>query len=325
MCERLGEPPELFHVLFGLWTVHFLRDELPAAFELGQQMLHRAQTAHDPALLMFAHEALGDTSYQMGELLLAKEHLDLAISLYDRESHRPLALSFTGLDSEVQCLSYAAFVTWALGYPDQALEQGNAAIALARGMSQPYSLAFAEHFLGFVHQYRREAGAAQAHGEAVIALCADHGFTGQMAMTTMLLGQAMAEQGRNREGIARMEETLTAFRAIGLALARPTFLTRLAQAYVETGRGVEAERALAEALAAGEENEDHQDEPERHRVKGELLLRQNDSRVAEAQSCFERAIEIADKQSAKSWELRATMSLARLLAIRTAAAGRRAR
>jgi tetratricopeptide (TPR) repeat protein len=313
LCQQLGEPPELFYVLFGLWTVHFLRDELRAALELGQQMLQRAQIANDAALLMFAHEALGDTSYQTGELLLAKEHLEMSISLYDRENHRPLALRFTGLDSEVQCLSYAAFTTWALGYPDEALEHGYAAIALAQEMSQPYSLAFAEHFVGCVHQYRREASVAQKHAEAVIALCVDHGFTGQLAMTTSLLGEAMAEQGLNKEGILRLEETLAAMRAIGIALARPSFLTRLAQAYMETGRFDEGLGALTEALAAGEGNEDHQDEPERHRVKGELLLRLNGSNVGEAEGCFRRAIEIARQQSAKSWELRATTSLARLL------------
>jgi tetratricopeptide (TPR) repeat protein len=313
LCERLGDPPELFHVLFGLWTVHFLRDELRAAYELGRQLLHRARTAQDPALLMFAHEALGDTSYQMGELHLAKEHLETAISLYDREHHRPLALSFTGLDSEVQCLSYAAFTTWALGYPDQALDQGNAAIALAKGMSHPYSLGFAGHLLGFVHHYRREGRAAQEHTEAVLALSADHGFTGLSGMTTIVLGEAMAEQGRNQEGIAQMEGTLAVLRAIGIALARPTQLTRLAQAYMELGRLDDGLRAVAEALAAGETNEDRQDEPERHRLKGELLLRQDGSNATEVQNCFKRAIEIAREQSAKSWELRATMSLARLL------------
>jgi predicted ATPase len=250
----------------------------------------------------------------MGELLLAKEHLERAISLYDREHHRPLALIFSGLDSEVQCLSYAAFTTWTLGYPDQALEQAHTAVALAQGMSHPYSLGFAEHLLGFVHQYRREGGAAQEHAEAVIKLSADHGFTGLSGMTTILLGEALAEQGRNQEGIAQIEVTLAALRAIGIALARPTQLTRLAQAYMESGRLDEGLRTVAEALAAADEHEDHQDEPERHRVKGELLLRQNDSNVVEAQNCFERAIYIARKQSAKSWELRATMSLARLLA-----------
>jgi predicted ATPase len=313
LCERLGDPPELFHVLFGLWTMHFLRDELHAAYELSQQLLQRAQTAHEPLLLVFAHEALGDTSYQLGELLVAKEHFEMAISLYDREHHRPLALSFTGLDSEVQCLSYAAFTAWALGYPDQALDQGNAAVALAQGMSHPYSLGFAGHLLGFLHHYRREGREAQAHAEAVIALSADHGFTGLSGMTTILLGEAMAEQGHNQEGIAQIEGTLAGLRAIGIALARPTQLTRLAQAYMESGRLDDGLRALAEALAIGEENEDRQDEPERHRVKGELLLRQDAANALEAQNCFERAIEIARKQSAKSWELRATTSLARLL------------
>ena len=110
-----------------------------------------------------------------------------------------------------------------------------------------------------------------------------------------------------------MDEGLAALSATGTALARPSLLTRLAEAYLLKGRLDEGLRALAEAMAVGEQNEDRQDESERYRVKGELLVRQDDSDAAEAQKCFERALEIARQRNARSYELRATMSLARLL------------
>ena len=118
LCERLGDPPELFQALFGLWTMYFIRAEIRAAYALGEQLLQRAQEAHRPALLLLAHQALGDTLFNIGELLLASEHLEMAISLYDREHHRPRGFRH-GVDAKVNCLSYAARTLWTLGYPDQ--------------------------------------------------------------------------------------------------------------------------------------------------------------------------------------------------------------
>ena len=123
----------------------------------------------------------------------------------------------------------------------------------------------------------------------------------------------MAEQGRNKDGIAQIREGLAGIRARGSQLNRPYFLCLLAEACTKSGRIDDGLGALMEALAAVDEHENRQYEDEIHRLKGELLLKQNNSNVEEAQSCFERAIEIAHKQNAKSLELRATMSLARLL------------
>ena len=105
LCERLGDPPELFPALFGLWVMHLLRGELRKAYELAEQLLRRAQSAHDPALLLYAHIALGNTSYWMGEFLPAREHLEMAITLYDPERHRPLTFRYGGVDAGVACLS----------------------------------------------------------------------------------------------------------------------------------------------------------------------------------------------------------------------------
>src|SRR5208283_3885614 len=123
------------------------------------------------------HIAMGDTLYQMGELLLAKEHLEKAILLYDRDHHRPLAIRFIGLDSEVQCLSYLAYTLWALGYPDEALQRAHEAVALAQEMSHPYSLVFARTFKGYLHRFRREGSLAQEYSESVRTLVVEHGFT----------------------------------------------------------------------------------------------------------------------------------------------------
>ena len=314
LCERLGDPPELFPALFGLWTMYFIRAEFRAAYELGEQLLQRAQEAHRPALLLLAHQALGDTLFNTGELLLASEHLEMAISLYNRESHRPRGFRHGGVDAKVNCLSYAARTLWTLGYPDRALERTNECIALGQALAHPHTLAFAEGAVGRLHRWRREARAARETAERLMALSTEHGFIFWLAVANILHGWAMAEQGCNQEAIAQIQEGLAALRAAGAEVERPENLSLLAEACMKTGRLNDGLSALTEALAAADDHENRYYEAETHRLKGELLLRQNNSNAAEAQNCFERAIEIARKQSAKSWELRATMSLARLLA-----------
>jgi predicted ATPase len=315
LCEWLGDPPELFSALFGLFAMYYLRDEQRTAYQLAEQLLRRAQGTHDPALLMFAHLALGDSSYQRGELLLAREHLEMGISLYDRERHRPLALRLIGLDPGVNCLSFAAYTLWLLGYPDRALERVNEALVLAQGLSHPHSLVFAEVFAGFLHLYRREGRAAQEHAEPIIALCDEHGFSGNyVGLAAVFCGAAMAQQGRHEEGIGKIRDGLAAVRATGTELGQPSRLCILAEACMQTGRLGDGLSALTEALAATDKYEDRAFEAEADRLKGELLLKQDESNVAEARGCYQRAIEIARKQSAKSLELRATMSLARLFA-----------
>jgi predicted ATPase len=309
LCERLGNPPELFPALLGLWAGYYLQGELPKAGELAEQLLRRAQGANNPTLLLYAHIALGNTSFLMGEWPLARDHLEAARSLYDRE--RPM---WIGFDAGVNCLSYMALTLWTLGYPDQALKRGNEAVALAQALSHPLSLAFAEGPVGYLLQYRREARAAQETAEHLVALSAEHGFTHWLAQATITRGWAIAEQGHGEEGIAQIREGLAAFRAIGNEALRPHALCLLAEACKETGRFDDGLNALTEAMAAAEEHGIRHYEAEMHRLKGELLLSQDHSKTTEAQSCFQRAIEIARNQSAKSLELRATMSLARLLA-----------
>jgi predicted ATPase len=203
---------------------------------------------------------------------------------------------------------------WLLGYPDQALKWANEAVEYTQALSHPLSLTGVEFFLGVVHRFRREAQAAQRAAERAIALSTEHGFTFWLAVATILRGWAITQQGLNEEGIAQMEEGLAAFRATRAEIERPRWLSWLAEACIQSGRLDDGRSALAEALVSANESEGRQHEAEIRRLRGELLLNQDDLNRAEAQDCFERAIAIARKQSAKSWELRATMSLARLRA-----------
>jgi predicted ATPase len=244
--------------------------------------------------------------------LLAREHLEKAISLYDPKRHQTLTFRF-GVDAGINSLSYVARTLWFLGYPDQALKRGHDALALARELLQPQSLAFAENLVGHIHLSRREARASLETTERLITFCVEHGFIFWLPAASIRRGWAMVEQGRNEDGLTQIEQGL-ANRATGAELGRPFNLSLLAEACIKTGRFDDGLSALKQGLTIADENEDRNIEAELHRLKGELLLRRDVSSTTEAHICFQRAVEIARKQSAKSWELRATMSLSRLLA-----------
>ena len=215
----------------------------------------------------------------------------------------------------VWCLSYSALTLWYLGYPNQASKRGDEAVQLAQGLPHPLSLAMAATSVAILHcQGLAEVRVAQETAEGVIALCTEHGLSAVWFLAVSLRGWAMARQGRHEEGIEQIREGLAVCRAAGGAEANlPHLLCLLAEACMEADRVDDGLSALTEALAAGEAQGDRYGEPEIHRLKGELLRRRNESNAGQAQKCFERAIEVARKQSAKSSELRATMSLARLL------------
>jgi class 3 adenylate cyclase/predicted ATPase len=314
LCELLRDPVQSFAVLFGLWTVHFIRGEFRTAYQHAEQIMLRAQRASDPSFFLFAHVALGSNSLNMGKLMPAREHLEAIISLYDPERDSVHASRLVVVDPKANCLGYLGMALWTLGFPDQALKRGREAVAFAQSLPHPHSLAATGSFLSTIYQYRGEAQAALETAECVAAESARHGFSLWCSLAKVQRGYAMVELALGQEeGIAGMLEGLGDYRAIGAGIGRPHFLSLLATAYERTGRFEDGLRTLREALAIVNEHGERQYQAELIRRIGELVLKQHDSNVTEAQSCFERAIEVAQKQSAKSLELRATMSLARLL------------
>ncbi len=308
LCRRSGDRAELFPAMLGIWAAYYLRGELRKSCEIGEQLLRMAESARDPELLSYAHLALGDTSFSTGKWLRAKEHLELALSFHHRKGS-----ILIGHDAGANCLSYLALVLWALGYPEQALQQGKAAIELSEALSHPPSLAFALGVVCYFHQYQREAQTARRFAERLIALSAEQGFAHWLAQGRIAHGWASAALGHREEGVAELREGLGGFRAIGVEVLRPHDLCLLAEACMEAGRVDDSLDALSEALDAVDEHDIRHCEAEIHRLKGESLLRSGASSVEEAERCFQRAIDVAKRQGAKSFELRATMSLARLL------------
>jgi class 3 adenylate cyclase/tetratricopeptide (TPR) repeat protein len=203
LCQRIGEPPQLFPVLMGLWRLYCARGIFQTTRELAEQLFALAQRLHDPARLLGAHNALGSTLLWLGEAALARTHLAQGIALYNPPQHRSHAFR-SGQDLGVACLAFTTWVLWLLGYPDQALAKGHEALMLARDLSHPFSLAYALHFVAGLHLFRREGPAAQNQAEALRHLSTEQGFPLWVATGTLFRGWAWAAQGQAGDGIMQI-------------------------------------------------------------------------------------------------------------------------
>jgi predicted ATPase len=311
LCQQLGETPQLFPVLHGLWRFYLVRPDLHMARERAEQCLHLAQSTQDPEFLLEAHMALGAAFLWLGELVPARAHHEQGIALYDPQRHRSHTFLY-GQDPGVFCLSYGAWALWYHGYPDTALGRVHEALTLAQELSHPYSLGFALRSVVVVHQLRFERQAVREWAEKLIALSNEQGFAYWLAWGNILRGWALAKQGDGEEEIAQIRQGLAAHQATEAELAQPYFLALLAEAYGGIGKAQEGLTVLAGALDVVNKYGERFYEAELYRLKGELLLALSQENQAEAETCFHKAIEVARWQSAKSLELRTVMNLSRL-------------
>jgi class 3 adenylate cyclase/predicted ATPase len=311
LCQQVGETPQLFPVLHGLFRFHMIRAEFQAMRELAEQLFSLAQRAQDTELLVEAHRVMGQTLFWLGEMAPARAHLEQGVALYDPQKHRSHAFVY-GHDPGVACGSFAAMAIWVLGYPDQALRSVHEALTLAQEVTHPFSQAYALQAAALVHQFRGEVQAVQERAEALIALSTEQGFPFWLAIGTILRGWALTSQGEGAEGIAQIHQGLVALRAKDLKVQRPYHLSLLAEAYGEVRQPKEGPTVVSEALATVDDTGERCWEAELHRRKGELLLIEQGQKVGEAEECFRQALDTARRQQAKSLELRATMSLSRL-------------
>jgi class 3 adenylate cyclase/predicted ATPase len=310
LCCQMGDTPQLFVVLTGLADFYRARGELEAARELGEQLLALAQRQHDPNHLADAHSVLGEAMFYLGEFVPARAHLDQVQAVSAAPQDRSFPSFFDGA-ARVITLDTPAYVLWLLGYPDQALTRSHAMLTHAQELQHAFSLARALHNVMTLHKLRGEANAAQEWAEAALAIMSEQGFGHNLGTTTFTRGWALAVQGRHEEGIAQMRQGLDARRAIGTRITLAEYSARLGEAYGRIGQAEAGLRLLDEALA-GVDKGDRWYEAELHRLKGELLLRQAVPDTSQAEACFQQALAVARRQQARSWELRAAMSLSRL-------------
>jgi len=309
LSEQAGETTFLSPALQGLSSYHIVRAELQPGRAMAERCFTLAKRSDDPALFVGAHHLLGAILGLMGEPVAACDHLRQAIALYDPRAHRTIAFRY-GADLDVFDRSLRAHFLWEAGYPDQAVATAEGALLLAKEISHPFSEALALSFAAMLRQFRRETQAARETATAAITLCEERGFSYYRGWSTVICGWALAEERQSDEGIAQMRHGLERMAATGARLRRPYYLGLLAQVSREMGKIDAANEHLAEALRLAERTRECWWQAELQRLKGVALAQTEEE--AEMAARFQQAINTARRQQAKSLELRAATSLARL-------------
>ncbi len=253
------------------------------------------------------------TDFFSGDLLSCWEHAARGVALYKPEEHHAHTFLYGGHDPGVCCRDTASSALWHLGYADQALVMANEAVSLARDISHLFSLAIALNSLAMLHQQRRKPRLTQEYAEATIELCTEQEFApSYLAAATVLRGWCLATTGQAEEGIGQLHQGLSGMQAARPARGRMYYESLLAEGYGVTGQLDQGLAALDEAINQVETTGERWWEAEIHRLKGQFLLARPASIQAEAEGCFTGALEVARRQEARSLELRAGTSLARL-------------
>ena len=314
LCRQFGETPKIFPVLWGLWMFHNVKANHRAARELADQLLRLAQHVQDPVLLLEAHHVHWTNAlFSTGEVLTAQKNTEQGLTLYEAQQHHGLTFLYGGHDPGVCGRGFSAMALWCLGYPNQARLRVQEALALAHKLSHPQSLALALTHAAWVGLHRREGRAIYEWATQLVTLSQEQQFPHWLAWGEVYQGAALAVQGYGAESTKQIGQGMATFRAVGAELHQPFFLALLATA---NSAMAQAERGLTlstEALSIIGKIDEREYEIELYRLRGELLLGQSpEAGAEEAEACFYRAIEMARQQEAKSWELRAATSLARL-------------
>lgn len=303
--------PEAFVMLRGHFAFHIVRGDFRLCTDLAAEAMQMAERAEDPGLLMEALFLRGLTCFYRGDFAGAHESCARALAEYDDRARTAYWAAMTGENSGVTHRSYLALASWHLGTSQRALELDHEARELAQSLQHPFTVGYALHHSGWLHHSCRLGPQTQATGEEQIRIASEQGFLFWQATGTLYAAAGLLLRERIEEGLPRLQEGLAAYRATGAGLGLTYYLSLLGAAFTQAGRFDEARRYFDEAFALVEKNDEHFQEAELHRLRGELHLAESGDETA-AIACFQRAIDLATSQQSRAWELRATTSLARL-------------
>ena len=314
-AEALGEPTEdpllLFSVLYSFWVARFVAFNGKVMRELAAHFLTLAEKQGAAVPLMVGHRNMGVSLFHTGDIEEARGHIDRAIALYDPAKHRQLATRF-GQDVRVALLFYRSLALWPLGYPEGALADADRAIRDAREIGQAASLMAALTLTSLSQIHCGSYAVANAQLDEAITLANEKGAVFWKVGGMLVQGCLFAIAGKASDAVRAITSGLSAWRATGTTVWVPTYLSYLTRAYAELGQFDEASRCISEAIVAVQTTNESWYEAEIHRIAGEIALRSPEPDAAKAEAHFERALQVARAQQAKSWELRTAMSMARL-------------
>jgi predicted ATPase len=309
MWERLGSPSEFLHVPYGQSRYHVYRGETALALRLDEDLLQVSRQCNDSCGLVLAHQACGSGHMVRGRFASSRSNLEAALALYDPISHHSLGHQ-TGSHPQVVAQALLGIVLLCLGYPDQASARSRVAIAEARRLAHPPSLASILAVGGVPLSLVGDDAVLGEWADELVAVAIEQSFPFWIAVGTIYRGWLKAKNGNVAEGIPLLRSGSAAYRATGAELLMPAFITLLARACEIAGQVEEAVTLSDGALQTVERTGERWLEAELYRHKGQLLLRQRHAEGAE--ELYRKALSIAEEQRAKLWELRAAVSLARL-------------
>ena len=314
-AEALGEPSEdpllLFSVLYGSWVASFIAFNGDVMRELATRFLELAKKQGATVPIMIGHRLMGTTLTATGDIAKARAHHDQGIALYDPAKHRPLVTRF-GQDAGVTGLSFRSLTLWFLGYPEAALADTDHALKIAREIGQAATLMFALAVTNFTRIFCRSCATASARIDELIALADEKGALQRKAEGVTQKGCVLALIGEASDSVQTITSGITAWQSTGATVWVPLYLSYLAKAYAELGQIDDAWRCIGEAIKTIETTKERWYEVEVYRMAGEIALK-SPERATKAEAYFGQALVIARAQQAKSWELRAALSMARLL------------
>ncbi|MDR3401088.1 MAG: SpoIIE family protein phosphatase [Chthoniobacter sp.] len=311
LSARVGQTPQAFAMMRGHFAYHIVRGDFRLCTDLAARAVEFGERLDDPGILMEALFLQALTMLYRGDFAGAHACCERALAEYDDRARTAFWAVRTGEDSGVTHRCYLALACWHLGSPERALAVNREARELARSLHHPFSLEYALHHTGWLHQHCRLGAQTQAAGDEQMRIASEQGFLFWHACGTLYSAAGLLLRGRPEEGLPLFQKGLDAYRGTGAGLGLPYYLSLLGEAFMQAGRFEDAHHTFEEALALVETNDERFQEAELHRLRGELHLASAHDEAA-AEVCFQRALDTARRQGSRAWELRATMSLARL-------------
>jgi predicted ATPase len=312
LCEQLGDTTTVVPVLSGLSTFYQTRSDFAALRATALDLLRLGDALGDAASELVGHRSLALCHYHLGEFRPAREHLERVLRIYVPGEH-DLLTSIAAFDMRAAALAYLALTLLIVGYPEQARQRREEALAWSRGLRHPHNLAFSLNYAAFHDLLARAPGACDVIDE-LGALAVEQRFPVWRVGADIMRGHLLAARGQAAEGLPPARAGLDERRATGSSWHETFFLGLLAEVTNHAGDAPEALGLLDSALALAHRTGERWFEAELYRQRGESLLMDQGDTHAAAEASFRRALRVAQEQQARLWELRAAISLARLWA-----------
>ena len=311
LCLKLGNIPEYFQALFGLWGHSWMSGKNDDALRMAEEFLSRSQALSDPVLPIVAHRVMGSTLLTVGAFQSSANHFEETIKLSPSKGKQPLYNLYM-VEPQVASLLLLSWDMWFLGYPDQSLSRVSEALALAQELSHPYTIAFAHYMISVVHLLRGDAARALESAEKSFEVSQEQRFSLYAILSRISRGRAVGDLGRLEEARAEITLGIDEARRNGVGFMLPMMDSWLADLHAKAGENESAASIVEGVLANIGDVTGRSWEAELHRQRAQILLALDPSKVREAESHLKKSIEVARDQSAKSLELRAATSLAEL-------------